>query len=144
MSSRLLTVCILFFPSSHTLHLPDLSIVSGESSWVLYADIVCLNYDGNLYDACLLALVESLKRLQLPETEVIEDGVGDKRQSEVCISTANHHPLPIKHLLIPTTFGLFDQQLIVDPNSQEEDLLSGQVTIVLNEEVRSDLLPTTN
>jgi exosome complex component RRP43 len=122
----LITSCFLchsFIDSTQTLHLPDLSIVSGESSWVIYADLVCLNYDGNLYDACLLALIGALKRLQLPETEVVEDGLGGTRganSSEVCISTANHRSMPVHHTLMPTTFGIFDQHRLADPTAAEE------------------------
>lgn len=29
--------------------------------WYLYVDIYCLNYDGNILDASLLALVAALK-----------------------------------------------------------------------------------
>lgn len=108
--------------SARALHLPDLSIVSGESAWVVYADLVCLSHDGNLYDACLLALMESLKRCQLPETEVVEEGVGERaaRQSEVCISSTNLRPLPIHHTLVPITIGVMEQQLLADPTAAEE------------------------
>jgi exosome complex component RRP43 len=108
--------------SSKCIDLSDLSIVSGESSWVIYADLVCLNHDGNLYDACLLALMESLKRCQIPETEVVEEGVGERsaRQSEVCISLTNLRPLPIHHTIVPTTIGVMEQQLLADPTAAEE------------------------
>lgn len=29
--------------------------------WVLYCDIMCLDYDGNILDACIIALLASLK-----------------------------------------------------------------------------------
>jgi exosome complex component RRP43 len=41
--------------------LEELGLVEGESAWTLYADIVCLDYDGSVADACLLALVAALK-----------------------------------------------------------------------------------
>ena len=31
-----------------------------QACWVLYCDLVCLNYDGNLLDACATALVAAL------------------------------------------------------------------------------------
>jgi exosome complex component RRP43 len=39
--------------------------VTSQAAWVLYADIVCLNYDGNVFDAALLALVSALKSSEL-------------------------------------------------------------------------------
>ena len=29
--------------------------------WVLYCDLLCLDYDGNITDACVLALLAALK-----------------------------------------------------------------------------------
>lgn len=32
-----------------------------QAAWVLYADIVCINYGGSIFDAALLALVAALQ-----------------------------------------------------------------------------------
>nr|XP_020634806.1 exosome complex component RRP45B-like [Pogona vitticeps] len=39
----------------------DLCIVDGKIAWVLYCDIICLDYDGNLLDASLCAFLAALK-----------------------------------------------------------------------------------
>ena len=39
---------------------------------VVYADIMCLDYDGNVIDAALIALVAALGDLKLPETRNVE------------------------------------------------------------------------
>jgi len=123
--------------NSHSLLLSDLSIQSGSSCWVLYADLLCLNYDGNVYDACLLALMQSLRRVQLPDTEIIEEAAGSVTSSaaagEVCISETSFRPLPIHSTIMATTFGCMDHHLLADPTAAEEELLSGQVTIVVND-----------
>lgn len=49
------------FVKSQVFPLADLCIEEGKAVWVLYADIVCLNYDGNILDASLLALTTALK-----------------------------------------------------------------------------------
>lgn len=41
--------------------LQQLCIVQGSACWVLYADILCLNYDGNVFDAALIALIAALQ-----------------------------------------------------------------------------------
>ena len=33
----------------------------GKFVWVLYCDLMCLDYDGNINDACSLALLAALK-----------------------------------------------------------------------------------
>lgn len=47
--------------SSQCIELKDLCIAKDKLAWCLYADLICLDYDGSLLDACLLALVAALK-----------------------------------------------------------------------------------
>jgi len=51
-----LTLC-----SSKFLSLKTLCIEKGKSVWSLYVDATCINYDGNAFDATLLAMVAALK-----------------------------------------------------------------------------------
>ena len=32
--------------------------------WVLYCDLMCLDHDGSLYDACVIALIAALKNCE--------------------------------------------------------------------------------
>lgn len=41
--------------------LSSLCICSGKSAWVLYVDATVINYDGNAFDATLLAMVCALR-----------------------------------------------------------------------------------
>lgn len=43
------------------LPLKSLCIRPGRAVWVIYADIMCINYDGNVTDASLFALVAALR-----------------------------------------------------------------------------------
>jgi hypothetical protein len=59
---------LLLFPllnslpcSSNVLPLSSLVIEPGKAVWVVYLDIVCLNYDGGILDAAVLASVGALK-----------------------------------------------------------------------------------
>lgn len=36
-------------------------MLEGEASWVLHVHIICLNYDGNAFDLCLLAAIAALE-----------------------------------------------------------------------------------
>jgi len=47
--------------SSKFLSLKTLCIEKGKSVWSLYVDATCINYDGNAFDATLLAMVAALK-----------------------------------------------------------------------------------
>ena len=46
---------------SNVLPLKKLGIRPGKSAWVLYIDIVCINYDGNAFDAAVLAVMTALR-----------------------------------------------------------------------------------
>ncbi|CAE7238159.1 Exosc8, partial [Symbiodinium natans] len=39
----------------------QLNVRQGEVSWVLHLHIICLNYDGNAFDLCLLAAIAALE-----------------------------------------------------------------------------------
>lgn len=59
-------VCLFTFSidpwdSSGTISTKSLCIQPGKSVWVLYVDATCVNYDGNAFDATLLATIAALK-----------------------------------------------------------------------------------
>jgi len=47
--------------NSAALNLKDLCICKNKLVWVLYCDILCLNYDGSVIDACTGAMMAALK-----------------------------------------------------------------------------------
>jgi len=48
------------------LPLSDLCIHPERAAWVLYVDATCINYDGNAFDAALIAMVAALKNSASP------------------------------------------------------------------------------
>lgn len=51
----------MYANSSDALPLSSLCIYPGKAVWVLYVDATCINYDGNVFDAALLAMTAALK-----------------------------------------------------------------------------------
>lgn len=49
------------FYRSNVLPTKSLCIHPGKAVWVLYVDATCINYDGNVFDAALVAMVAALK-----------------------------------------------------------------------------------
>lgn len=47
--------------NSAALDLTDLCICEGKLVWVLYCDMLCINYNGSVIDACTGALTAALK-----------------------------------------------------------------------------------
>lgn len=47
--------------NSKCVNLKDLCIVPDKLVWVVYCDMVCIDNDGSLVDACIMTLMASLK-----------------------------------------------------------------------------------
>lgn len=117
--------------SSEVIQTEDLCIERGKLCWVLYCDIMCLDYDGNVLDASLIALVAALKNTQLPKVTL---------NSETCAPEVNvekRHRLRIQKHPVCASFAVFDNSiLIVDPTAEEESLSTAKLTVVTDEEDR--------
>jgi exosome complex component RRP43 len=56
------------------LPLSALCIEPKKAAWVLYVDLVCINYDGNAFDASVLAIMAALrdsKQVTAPYVDLI-------------------------------------------------------------------------
>ncbi|KAK9308239.1 hypothetical protein QLX08_001708 [Tetragonisca angustula] len=115
--------------NSAAIDLKDLCVFKGKLVWVLYCDLVCINYDGSIIDACIGALTATLNTLTLPETLYnIETG-------SVSVNYTKRLKFPIKALPVSVSFAIFNDQLLVaDPTDDEESLCLGRLTIVMNED----------
>lgn len=109
---------------SGALDLSSLAIKSGQSVWLLRADVVCLDFDGNVADAALLALVGALRQLRLPVPIVTEDG-------EVTMKLGDHTRLAPLALPVSLSFACIHGQLITDPTAEEEALSSTAVCVAV-------------
>ncbi|KAM7374494.1 hypothetical protein PAMP_007148 [Pampus punctatissimus] len=99
--------------------------------WVLYCDIMCLDYNGNLLDACIIALLAALKNTRLPEVTINTETHGPE------VNLEKRHRLQIHKHPVGASFCVFDDSiLITDPTAEEECLSTAQLTVVTNEEGR--------
>lgn len=114
--------------SSEMIQTEDLCIERGKLCWVLYCDIMCLDYDGNLLDACVTSLLAALKNTQLPEVTI---------NAETCAPVVNidkRRGLKIHKHPVAASFCIFDGSiLIVDPSAEEESLSTARLTVVTDE-----------
>ncbi|KAM3968353.1 exosome complex component RRP43 [Aphomia sociella] len=109
--------------NSNAVDLKDLCIVPDKLAWVLYCDMVCLDNDGSLVDACIVALISSLKTLSLPYVTY------DNETEEISVDENKRSPLKIHGIPVATSFAVYKQSqsdmLLVDPTSYEEDMCGG-------------------
>ncbi|XP_030602630.1 exosome complex component RRP43 [Archocentrus centrarchus] len=117
--------------SSEVIKTEDLCIDRGKLCWVLYCDLMCLDYDGNILDACIIALLAALKNTQLPEVTI------NKETSTPEVNLKKRRGLQIHKHPVGASFCVFDDSiLIVDPTAEEESLSTAQLTVVTDEDER--------
>lgn len=108
--------------------LTTLCITSGKLVWCLYADIVCLNDDGNVLDAAVAAVTASLRTLRLPG--VFVDEVNDM----VLVDEAKERVrVEVKYSPVASTLAVFDGRLLPDPTEFEESVAEGSMTCCMDE-----------
>ncbi|XP_001626253.2 exosome complex component RRP43 [Nematostella vectensis] len=112
--------------NSQLIDLEDLCIVDGKLVWVLYIDLMCLDYDGNVADAAVIAMLAALQNTRL-HTVTINEETETPEPSE----NKDIH-LKLKSMPVAVTFGIFDDDHIYcDPTDEEERLASGKVSVVM-------------
>lgn len=116
--------------SAKTLNLGDLIIIPTKLCWILFVDVIVLDGDGNLTDACMLSVLAALKNVLLPRlTEVSLEDLRLPSVVEERSIALNLHSWPIS-----VSFALFDGKFIIaDPTFEEEEVAGTTLTIVLND-----------
>jgi exosome complex component RRP42 len=110
---------------SHAIDTEKLCIESGKKVFVVFVDVYVLNHDGNLIDASALAALAALLNTKMPNYE-IKDGELKIKQG--------YTPLPMKSHPITVTIGKINNQLIVDPQAEEEQVMDSRISIAVNEQ----------
>uniref|UniRef100_A0A669EEK8 Ribosomal RNA-processing protein 43 n=1 Tax=Oreochromis niloticus TaxID=8128 RepID=A0A669EEK8_ORENI len=117
--------------SSEVIKTEDLSIDRGKLCWVLYCDLMCLDYDGNILDACVIALLAALKNTRLPEVTI------NKETSAPEVNLEKRWELQIHKHLVSASFCIFDDSILIsDPTAEEETLSTAHLTVVTDEDDR--------
>ncbi|KAJ3109620.1 Exosome complex component RRP43 [Phlyctochytrium planicorne] len=115
---------------SEVINLEDLCIEEGKAVWVVYADVVFLNYEGNPVDAALAAIVAALQNAKLPTVQYKE---GDESVRMYGKETTS---LNLQRLPISSTFGVLDfeeqTKLLADPTEEENCVVSSAVSVVVD------------
>ncbi|KAJ3394574.1 hypothetical protein HDU84_007748 [Entophlyctis sp. JEL0112] len=124
---------------NNVIDLESLCIEAGKAVWVVYADVVFLNYEGNAVDAALLALVAALKNTKIPKAVYFD--------VEGCVKTdssAECEALDVKRAPFGSTFGIFEaantkdglgaatKLAMADPTDEEESVLISTLTVVVD------------
>jgi exosome complex component RRP43 len=87
--------------NSAIIDLNELCIKKGKAVWVLYCDMICINYDGSIIDCCIESMMSALACLRLPRISMDEDTLEQTIHKE-------YHSITINRKLSSFTFGLFE------------------------------------
>jgi len=110
---------------SEAINVHDLVIKSGEMVWSVMIDIIPINDAGNLFDAAGLAALAALRDARMPGITALNKADYDNRTDK---------KLPLKHEPIPVTVLKVGNTLLVDPLSDEEDVVDARLTVCSTED----------
>ncbi|KAJ3369769.1 hypothetical protein GGF31_005074 [Allomyces arbusculus] len=127
-----------YVESAPIVDLAGLCIAERSACWVLYADLLCLNDDGNVLDAAVAALVAALRNVRLPRAEYDDDD-GTVRAS----TDPTNRPvtLPLLRTPVACSFAVVDNHLLADPTADEAALASASVTVLVDADRTADSDP---
>jgi exosome complex component RRP42 len=96
-----------------------LCITAGEEVWMCFIDIYALDYDGNLFDASSLAAVCALRTAVIPAAQY---------------NKGENKPLPVTCTPVSITSVKIGNDLILDPNFDEEMISSARLTVTTDDD----------
>jgi exosome complex component RRP43 len=101
--------------------------------YVLYVDIFCLCDDGNIFDASLIAATSALSNLKVPKYYYEEKDEKDSNCFNSClVDDGDFKSISLSFIPFSVSMAIMDgDKFLFDPNSEEEELALGSITIVM-------------
>ena len=63
--------------------------------WYLIVDLYCLDHDGNIFDACLIALISALRNTKLPVGEFKNGKIIAEQEYPIALRLSTEFPLSL-------------------------------------------------
>lgn len=106
-----------------------LCLMSGRHCWVLYIDVLVLDYAGNLVDAMVMASRLALLSMRLPKVR-IEEG-GEATEIVLAEEYDDERILSVSELPVTITVGIIGEGFIIDPSGAEESCCDSALLVSL-------------
>lgn len=117
--------CFVAKATEEMIDLKQLCVSADNLVWVLHIDMICLDYDGCVQDACVVALSAALRTVKLPSVEF------DMETKTPTVDLGNRRLIDVKSSPVSTSFAVFDDEIILnDPTGEEESLSSAKLSVV--------------
>ncbi|CDF38095.1 unnamed protein product [Chondrus crispus] len=144
------------------INMSKLCVEAGLLVWQLRLTVYCVDNDGNLEDAILLAGVAAMRNVLLPSVRIIGEEVDEGRDAQMVeVKTENEegegeaesiiavatvertNSLEIDTYPLPISFILFDGKVLIDPSVAEESVCDSRITFLFRPtgELRGVLKP---
>ena len=112
-----------------------LTIKEGLWAWKICLDVYCLDHDGSMLDAGLMAALAALRDAKVPHVIVDDRGkitYGGRKTDESSNNTAVEGKIEVAAAPVAVTTALYRKHLIVDPDAEEEQLADATVTVMMD------------
>ncbi|MFA7707374.1 MAG: exosome complex protein Rrp42 [Candidatus Pacearchaeota archaeon] len=110
-----------------------LCIEPGKKVWSVSIDIYSINDDGNILDASAIGAMAALKLTRFPEY--------DKETESVKFGEFTDTPLPLTEKTpFSMTFYKVGNNLLVDPNRDEEDAAEARLTLAISKPSKDHII----
>lgn len=104
---------------SNVIDTSSLCIHPGKAVWVLYVDLICINYDGNVLDAAFLSVIAALKQSNVGNIGLritsehktparLPKATYDEETDKTTCSRDSLSPLNLRCTPLVFSFGIFD------------------------------------
>ncbi|KAI4142654.1 MAG: hypothetical protein L6R39_004855, partial [Caloplaca ligustica] len=114
---------------SSALSTESLCLLAGQKCWSLTATCHILSHDGNLLDACNIAVLAALQHYRIPDVTV-------KGEEVIVHSVEERNPVPLALLHHPlcVTMALFEggEKVVVDATLAEQQCCEEEVVVTAN------------
>lgn len=111
---------------SHMVDVSQLVIEKNKSVVGVFADIVVVDYDGNLFDACSYAATAAILNSKMPKWEMKDD--------VPTLVEGAESDLPTTTIPVSITMAKIGKHIVVDPNSDEWAAMDSRITITTDSE----------
>ena len=108
---------------SHIVDLEKLCITPGEKMWTVFADVIIVNYDGNLFDASTLAVLAALHTAKMP-----------KYEDDKIVRGEWAGKVPVKGFSTLSTFAKVNDSVILDPSLDEDKSLDARISVSVTDD----------
>lgn len=119
---------------SHAIDMEKLGIIKGKSCWCVYIDLMVLQMDGDVRDACSIAVYAALKSTKIPKIELLIGESGDIEDFDLCGDLGDALPLACYKIPIVITVLKIGDRLVVDGNSSEWTSASAGMVFAVDED----------